>query len=62
MFNPLKPKLVWQVVKNSVRTAKKTQYVTTKKINCLTLFKKLNPVYTKNHTKQINTKYRFIDC
>jgi hypothetical protein len=52
----LKPKLVYIIFKNSVRTAKKTPYFTITKINCLTLFKEIIVVYSGNHTKHINTK------
>jgi hypothetical protein len=38
-FNPLKPKLVLIIFKNSVRTAKKTLHFTIAQINWLTLFK-----------------------
>jgi hypothetical protein len=50
-INPLKPKLVQIIFKNLVRTAKKTQHFTIKKINWLTLFKEIIAVYSKNHTK-----------
>jgi hypothetical protein len=54
-MNPLKPKLVKIIYKNSVRTAKKTQHFTITKINWLTLFKEIIAVYTENHMKHINT-------
>jgi hypothetical protein len=38
-INPLKPKLVQIIFKNSVRTSKKTPHFTMTKINWLTLFK-----------------------
>jgi hypothetical protein len=41
MINPLKPKLVLIIFKNSVRTAKKTQHFTITKINWLMLFKEM---------------------
>jgi hypothetical protein len=41
------------ILNNLVRTAKKTPHFTITKINWLTLFKKIIPVYTENHTKQI---------
>jgi hypothetical protein len=44
--NPLKPKLVYMLFKNSVRTSKRTPYFTITKINWLTLFK-FNPLKTK---------------
>jgi uncharacterized protein YktB (UPF0637 family) len=56
MINLLKPKLVWIIFKNSVRTAKKAQHFTITKINRLTLFKKLIAVYSQNHTKHVNKK------
>jgi hypothetical protein len=48
----LKPNLAWIIFKNSVRTAKKTQPFTITKINWLTLFKEIIPIYGENHTKQ----------
>jgi hypothetical protein len=51
LFNPLKPKLVEIIFKNSVRTAKKTQLFTITKINWLTLFKEIITVYSENYTK-----------
>jgi hypothetical protein len=39
--------------KNSVRTSKRTPHFTIAKINWLTLFKEIIPVY---HAKPINTK------
>jgi hypothetical protein len=62
LFNPLKPKLVQIIFKNSVRTAKKTQLFTITKIKFLTLFDEIIAVYSENHTKNINTKFRVIDC
>jgi hypothetical protein len=43
------------IFSNSVRTAKKTQLFTITKINWLTLFKEIIPVYSENRTKPINT-------
>jgi hypothetical protein len=40
----------------SVRTAKKTQHFNIIKINWLTLFKEIIPIYTENHAKPRNTK------
>jgi hypothetical protein len=54
------PKLV-QILKNSVRTAKKTLHFTITKINWLTLFKEIITVYSENHTKYINTKWKVTD-
>jgi len=45
-FNPLKPKLVQIIFKNSVRTSKRTPHFTITKINWLTLFK-FNPLKPK---------------
>jgi hypothetical protein len=61
LFNPLKPKLVEIIFKNSVRTAKKTQLFTITKINWLKLFKEIIAFYSEDHTKPINTKYRVND-
>jgi hypothetical protein len=55
------PKLIYIMFKNSVRTAKKTSHFTITQINWLMLFKEIIAVYTENHTKSINTKWRF-DC
>jgi hypothetical protein len=54
-FNSLKPKFVYITLKNSVRTAKKTQHFTITKTNWLTLFKEIIAVYSENNTKPINT-------
>jgi hypothetical protein len=54
-FNPLKPKLVYMLFKNSVRTSKRTRHFTITKINWLMLIKKIIAVYSENHTKPINT-------
>jgi hypothetical protein len=51
MFNPLKPKLAEIILKNSVRTAKKTLHFTVTKINWFLLFKEIIAVYTEDHTK-----------
>jgi hypothetical protein len=48
---PLKPNLVQVIFKNPVRTAKKIQHFTIAKINWLTLFKEIIPVYSKIHTR-----------
>jgi hypothetical protein len=42
-------------LKNSARTAKKTQHFTITKINWLTLFKEIIAVYTENHRKPLQT-------
>jgi hypothetical protein len=51
-LNPLKPKLVLMLFKNSVRTSKRTPHFTITKINWLTLFKEIIAVYSENHTNQ----------
>jgi hypothetical protein len=43
---------------SNISTAKKTQCVSTTRINLLTLFKEIIPVYTENHMKPIDTKCR----
>jgi hypothetical protein len=58
LLNPLKPKLVYIVVTNTVRTAKKTQPFTVTQIKRLTLFKEIIAVYSENHTKHTNTLCR----
>jgi hypothetical protein len=55
-INALKPKLVWIIFKNSVRTAKKTLHFTITKINWLTMFKEIIAVCSEDHMKHINTK------
>jgi hypothetical protein len=60
--NPLKPRLVQILFKNSVRTAKKTRHFTVTKINRLTLFKEIIAVYSVDHMKQINKKCKSVDC
>jgi hypothetical protein len=50
-FNPLKPKLVKIIFKNSVRTAKKTLHFTITNINWLTLFKEIIVVYSENNNE-----------
>jgi hypothetical protein len=50
-LNPLKPKFMYMIFKNSVRTAKKTQHFTIIKMNWLTLFKEIIAVYGENDTK-----------
>jgi hypothetical protein len=49
------------IVKNSVRTAKKTPYFTDTKINWLTLFKEIIGIYYENYTKPINTERKGAD-
>jgi hypothetical protein len=60
-FNPLEPKLVYILFKNSVRTSKRTPDFTIKKINWLTLFKKIIAVYSENK-KHTSTKWTVTDC
>jgi hypothetical protein len=62
MLNPLKPKIVKIIFKNSVCTSKKTQHFTITKINWLMLFEEIMPVYSENHTRPINTKCTVSDC
>jgi hypothetical protein len=45
-FNRLKPKLIQMVLKNTVRTSKRTPHFIITKINWLTLFE-FNPLKTK---------------
>jgi hypothetical protein len=54
-LKPFQIKLI-EIYKNSVRTAKKTQHFTVRKINRLTLFKEIIAVYCENHTKPKNAK------
>jgi hypothetical protein len=49
-INPLKPKIIRVVFKNSVRTSKRPPHFTITKINWLTLFKEIIAVYTEKHT------------
>jgi hypothetical protein len=58
----MKPKLVQLIFKNSVRTANKTQHFSITKINWLMLFKEIIAVYTENHTKLTDKKYKVADC
>jgi hypothetical protein len=48
------------IFKNVVRTAKKTPHFTITKINRLTLFKEIIAVYSENHTKHMNTKFKLL--
>jgi hypothetical protein len=50
-INPLKPKLVCILFKNSVRTSKRTPHLTITNINWLMLFKEIIAVYSENHAK-----------
>jgi hypothetical protein len=49
--NDTKPKLVYMLFKNSVRTSKRTPLFTITKINWLMLFKEIIAVYSENDTK-----------
>jgi hypothetical protein len=49
-FNPLKPKLVQIIFKNSVRTSRRTPHLTITKIKCLVLLKEVIAVHSENHT------------
>jgi hypothetical protein len=48
--------------KNSVRTSERTQLITIKDINLLTLFKEIILFDMENRTKPTNTKCRVNDC
>jgi hypothetical protein len=61
LLNPLKPKLVHIVLKNSAHTSKTTPHFTITAINLLTLFKKIIPVYSENRMKPTNTKCSVTD-
>jgi hypothetical protein len=56
IFNPLKPKLVQIIFKDSVRTSKRTQQFTITRISFLTLFKEIIAVYIEAHARPINTE------
>jgi hypothetical protein len=47
--------------KNSVRTSKRTPHFTITKIKWLIMFKEIIAVYSKNHTKPVNTKFTLND-
>jgi hypothetical protein len=53
--SPLKEKLFYIILKNSVRTAKKATHFTITKINWLALFKEIIAVYSENYKKHTNT-------
>jgi hypothetical protein len=61
-FNPLKPKLVYILFTNLVRTLKRTPNFTITKINWLMLFKEIIAVYSENHAKPMNTKRSITLC
>jgi hypothetical protein len=50
------------LIKNSVRTSKRTPHFTIKKINWLIPFKEIIAVYSENEAKPINTKCSINDC
>jgi hypothetical protein len=58
LTKPLKPKLVFVIFKKSLRTSKTTPHFAIAKINWLKLFKEIIAVYSQNHTKPLNKKYR----
>jgi hypothetical protein len=62
VFKPLKPKHVYIIINNSVRTSKRTPHFSIKSIKWLILFEEIIAVYTENHTKPINTKYTVTGC
>jgi hypothetical protein len=45
-FNPLEPKLIYIIFKNSIRTTNKTQHFYVTKIIWLMLFTEIIPVFT----------------
>jgi hypothetical protein len=51
----LKPKLVWIILKDTVRSSKKTLHFSIENIKWLTPFKKTITAYTENHIKRKNT-------
>jgi hypothetical protein len=61
-INPLKMKLVYILLNNSVHTSKRTPNFTITKIYWLILFKEIIAVYSENHTKPINIKCSITDC
>jgi hypothetical protein len=60
--NLLKPKLVYIIFKNSVRTAKKPQHFTITKNDLSMLFKEIIAVYCENYTKHVSTKCSVTNC
>jgi hypothetical protein len=48
------------LLKNSVRTSKRTPYFTITKINWLTLFKEMIAVYSENHAESIATNAQLL--
>jgi hypothetical protein len=61
LLNPLKPKLVQIILKNSVRTSKRTPHLTITKIDWLMLLKEIMAVYSESQTRPINTEYTVTD-
>jgi hypothetical protein len=61
LFNPLKSKPVYIVLKDSVRTSKRTPHLTITEVNWLTMFKEVIPVYAENRTKPWNTNWSVTD-
>jgi hypothetical protein len=60
-MKPVKPKLLYIIFINPVRTSKRTQHFTIKNIISLTLFKDIMAVYTENHSEHLSTKCRVTD-
>jgi hypothetical protein len=60
-FNPLGLKLILEIFKDFVRTAKKTQHFTITQTNWSTLLNELISVHSENHTKPKSTKRRVTD-
>jgi hypothetical protein len=58
-INPLNPKLVKVIVKNTVRASKRTSHFTIRNINLLTLFKEMIAVYIeksyRSHTYKMQS-------
>jgi hypothetical protein len=59
-LNPLKPKLIYIIYKNSVCTSKRTTHFTIRKIKFLMMFKEIIVVYNENCTESINTICRIM--
>jgi hypothetical protein len=60
-FNPLKPKLVQMLFKNSVHTSERTPHFTITKISWIMLFREIITIYNYKHIKATNIKYRVTD-
>jgi hypothetical protein len=57
----LKPRLVFIIFENSVRTSERTPHFTITKFNWLMLFKEIIALHSENYAKPINTKCRVTD-